>query len=292
MPITITQPSEVRRLLADASLLVPEADAASERASERFRSASSRFVNGAVHDRRRQLIEERLGTLSLPALADTAAALARRARTAPPHVVARTVPVACLATHLGFADPDGLPPLVGAVAAVYPTGEASDEADDAITRLLAAAPAIGSAEAAALDVQLLVQAHLATAALIEGALRTVAGEPSLSTRAALVLALHHAPPVPATRRVHPDGELVVLTLGDPAAAAVDTQGSEDAPLLAFGAGPRACPAPAHALAIASAVVEVLREREASGPPDAEPDDSRGHDEEPDHHRRLRDGRSR
>ncbi len=263
-------------MLGDPDLLVPEADAASERANERFRSASSRFVNGERHDLRRRWIEERLAALDVSALAETAAALTRRAGSTPSHVIARTVPVECLAAQLGFADPPALPRLVAAVAAAYPTGEASDAADAAAARLLAAAPVAAitttTTSTSSLDVQLLVQAHLATAALIEGALRAVHDEPSLGTSAALLRTLHRTPPVPATRRIRPDGEVLLLPLTELEAA--HAGGTESTPPLAFGAGDRACPAPAHAFAISAAVVGVLRERGRARASDAASDHAR------------------
>ena len=54
--------------------------------------------------------------------------------------------------------------------------------------------------------------------------------------------LRETPPVPATKRVAPDGEVVRVPLdGTP-----------------FGAGPRRCPGEAHARALATGVVEGAR----------------------------------
>lgn len=269
MDVTISDPQAVRRILSDRLHRVPEADAASATATERLRAATSRFVNGAVHDARRERLELRLAALDPADLARTAARrthAARRADAARRAAVpgpAATVPVATLAEHLGFDTPDELPPLIAEIAAVYatgfPPGAVSDSGDAATGRALAAAPDPDPA----LAVQLLVQAHLATSALIDGALRAISEDPGLTTRAALVRALRLDPPVPATRRLRPDGTLLVLRLGGAGAdqdrhedAAEDPAGS-----IAFGAGPRSCPAPAHALAIAAAVVDGIREAE-------------------------------
>ena len=72
---------------------------------------------------------------------------------------------------------------------------------------------------AAQRVALLVQACEATAALVRGGLERPLEE-----------VLRDSPPVPATRRVGPDGRVVVIDLAGPP----------------FGAGPRACPGEAHA----------------------------------------------
>lgn len=279
--------AEVRRRLSDAVWLVPEADAGSDRPNERFRAAASRFVNGPAHEDRRRVLEQRLAGLDPDGLAATAARLTRELLAGPaapaPHrtredvrrQVARTVPVTCLAGHLGFARIEGLADAVAAVAAAYPTGAPSDAADDAVTLMLAAAP---GPDAGALAVQLLVQSHLATAALIEGAMRSVDADPARTTHTALSHALRHEPPVPSTRRVGPDGTVAVLPLRDPdprpAPGFGRSPGDDERATasLAFGAGARACPAPVHALAIAAAVVDGLRRFERGGARDADRDD--------------------
>ena len=249
----IRDSAHVTRILEDQHYRVPEADASSTGSFERFRSTVSRFANGSTHDDRRAWIDVRLARATPDALAEVAAARTRRtladAPSTPAGSLARAVPVATLAELLGFDDPGGLPPLVAAVAERYATGIASDTAaeDSAIERLLDAAPAT-HAEMRAIEVQLLVQAWASTAALIDGAMRRLATDDGMrrTTAALLHSTLEHDAPVAATRRVAPDGELLVLRLG----------GTD----LAFGAGARRCPARRHALAIAGAIVDVLRTR--------------------------------
>jgi cytochrome P450 len=76
-----------------------------------------------------------------------------------------------------------------------------------------------------------VQACEATAALVRGALTRPLEE-----------VLRDTPPVPVTRRLDPDGRVVVIDLtGHP-----------------FGAGTRKCPGEVHARALAAGVVEGAR----------------------------------
>ncbi|WP_448809789.1 hypothetical protein [Agromyces bauzanensis] len=256
----VTERADVERILADPAYSVPEADAAATRPADRFRARVSRFANGALHDARRRRIEALLDHLDVDALATGATARTR----AMAHVgdnadaVAAHVPVACLAEQLGFAEPDALPRLVAVLAEHYPVGGPSDAADAALVRLLAAAPQSGRGEErddSVLRVQLLVQAHAATAALIVGALRLPsAADAVVPTPDLLASVLRETPPVRTTRRIAPDGEQLVLQLGGR-----DGDASSGRPrMLAFGAGQRACPAPRHALAIAAAVVDGLR----------------------------------
>ena len=253
--------SDVERILADLRFEVPEADAAATAPAERLRSRTSRFTNGTVHDERRRRLEQLLTGLDPDALAIAAASRTRRMENDGAGIdeIAAHVPVACLAEALGFDEPDTLPPLVAMLAEHYPTGGSSDAADTAAVRLLAAAPRADATghddDADALRVQLLVQASAATAGLVVGAMRGHAtSEASVPTFELLTATLRDAPPVRQTRRIAPDGHGVVLRLDGP-----DRESPADRPrTLAFGAGPRACPAPHHALAIAAAIVDGLR----------------------------------
>jgi 2-methylisocitrate lyase-like PEP mutase family enzyme len=119
-------------------------------------------------------------------------------------------PVANLAEAIGL--PREVVPDVALVAACYqPHLPASAPGDEAVARLVAAAGGRWD-EKTAVRIGLLVQAHDATRALIAG----------------------RQPPVPATRRLTPDGSEVVVDLaGQP-----------------FGSGRHACPASTHAAALA------------------------------------------
>jgi len=262
---------DVERVLTDSRFAVPEADAAATRPMGRFRASSSRFTNGPAHDRRRRRLEALLQTVDTSALAADAASRARwsapAASLADVAEIARHVPVACVAGALGFAAPDDAPRLVADVAASYASGAESDRADAAIDRLLAAAaPATGdgdgesggagSDEGTVLLVQLLVQAYAATAALIEGGMRsTGAVASSITTAELLADTLRDDPPVRLTRRIAPDGEMLTLRLDGPDR---ESGAGRSPRTLAFGAGARACPAQDLALAVAAAIVEELR----------------------------------
>ncbi|WP_433217738.1 hypothetical protein ACQP00_10505 [Dactylosporangium sp. CS-047395] len=108
---------------------------------------------------------------------------------------------------------------VRTAAAAYQTGDPA--ADAAVDRLVGV---FGGAydERTAARIQLLVQACDATAKLVERARTRPVDE-----------VLRDDPPVPATRRVADDGTVVAVSLADNP----------------FGAGPRACPGRAHALAL-------------------------------------------
>lgn len=247
---------DVERILTDSRFPVPEADASATGPADRFRSRASRFANDAVHDVRRRRLERLLAELDPDALAIAAASRTRAMASVGVDDVAAHVPVECLAAGLGFDEPGSLPPLAAVLAAHYPHGGPSQEADAATARLLAAAPAgiepDGDGE---LRVQLLVQAYAATAGLIVGAMRRrAASEASVPTSELLAATLRDAPPVRQTLRIAPDGHTVVLHLDGPDVGAPH----EEPRTLAFGAGPRACPAPRHALAIAVAVIDELR----------------------------------
>ena len=139
--------------------------------------------------------------------------------------LARRVPVRVLCEALAGGPVDAaLVEDAVAVAAAYPPGSASGPAEDvALAHLVAV---LGDGEEGASRIALLAQACDATAALIGNVLL---GEDGV--------------PVRLTRRVGPAGEPVVLDL--------------EAPRLPYGAGPRACPGEAHAVAIAAAVVEAV-----------------------------------
>jgi hypothetical protein len=201
-----------------------------------LRATVSRFAEGETHARRRAMIQARLAALDPAELraAARAAAAGSRGGAAQTGEAARSggggagngvvgsgglpleyVPVAVLAAATGV-DGDVVDD-VRTVAAAYQPGTDAPGADDALQRLLARLPD-GDEEVLAQHVALLVQACEATAALIRG----------------------DDPPVPTTKRLDPDGRVIVVSLdGRP-----------------FGEGRRACPGRAHALALAQGVRDV------------------------------------
>jgi hypothetical protein len=139
-----------------------------------LRAAVARFSEGDAHRRRRELVVNVIDRLGL--------------------VVYEGTPTRSLLIALGL--PTDLEPDVALVAAAYqPHSSQSEEADLAADRLVAACG--GPTEDAAAAVCVLVQAHAATLALIN------------ERRAA-----SSAAPVPSTRRVRPNGEEVLVDLGD------------------------------------------------------------------------------
>ena len=212
-----------------ATLPVPEAPAG--RAGMAWLRASvSRFANGDPYRRRRALAKAELARLDPERLAVEAARLAATAvaeagAELDAMSLARRVPVQVLCEALAGVTVDAaLVEAAEAVAAAYPPGSASGPAEDAALAHLVAV--FGAGEEGAARIALLAQACDATAALIGNALL---GEEGV--------------PVRLTRRVGPAGEPVVLDL--------------EASGLPYGAGPRACPGEAHAVAIAAAVVAAV-----------------------------------
>jgi hypothetical protein len=129
-------------------------------------------------------------------------------------------PVEVLAAALGL--PVDIAADVAVVAKSYqPHTEVTEEADSAVDRLVEACGGVAD-EVTANRIGLLVQACDATKTLAE---HMFGGRTD--------------PPVPVTRRVAPDGTVVEVDLSE-------------AP---FGIGPHECPGGAHALAIATGMVE-------------------------------------
>jgi hypothetical protein len=250
--------SEVERVLRDPAFVVPEAEPAATRPVGRFRSLVSRFSNGPAHDDRRRRLLELLDELDPAALAAGAKVRTRAMNAADADEIAAHVPVATLADRLGFPEPDATPAAAAAIASHYLTGEPSTSADAAVTRLLAMARRHDHDDHdTVLRVQLLVQAHAATSRLITTALRRrrrSVDEERRATSDLLAAVLRDTPPVQETYRISPDGETVALRFDGP-----DSAAPEHPRTLAFGAGPRACPARSHAMAIATAVVDGVGE---------------------------------
>ncbi len=266
--------SDVARILDDPDWRVPEA-APGTSPFERLRNEASRFVNGPAHDERRAVLEARLAELDPARLALDAGALAREALAAgvDPSEISRRIPVRTLAAALGVANPESAPENAAMLAGPYASGivDVADESrvDVAAERLVGASASACRPE---LDAQLLVQAHAATNGLITSVLRRAVAATDATTAELIDAALRDTPPVTATRRVassderstpsdqapapHDADRLVELRLDGP-----DRDAAPGAPprLLAFGAGVRRCPASAHAVAIATGVVDALRE---------------------------------
>ena len=179
-----------------------------------LRATVSRFANGETHARRRALVEELLAAIDPADLREAA-----RERTLDRAVrdevdVRAYVPVAVLADALGARDVEAAVAATRVVAAAYHPHTSHSGADAALAQLLDLLGG-GEPEVLAARVAILVQACEATAGLVRG----------------------DDLPVPATRRVGPDGAIVLVGLaGRP-----------------FGAGARRCPAEAHALALVEGI---------------------------------------
>lgn len=140
-------------------------------------------------------------------------------------------PIAVLAAAIGV--PGVRVEDIAAIARSYhPHTAVTAEADEAVERLRAEIPD------AAARICVLVQAYAATNRLIEAA--TPAVRAGVSPEQAIEAVLRDDPPVRTTRRLL-DGGVVELDLAG-------------AP---FGAGPRACPGRAHALALAAGALEAV-----------------------------------
>lgn len=179
-------------MLTDPSYPVPEVPAADHGVAW-LRSQVVRFSNGAVHQRRRALVQRLLEPVD-------------------PEQLRRTPgrPLVVLARALGM--PSARDADIHAVAAAYqPHLPITGEADRAVGRLIAAAGGVWD-ERSANRVALLVQASAGIEPLLRG----------------------DDPPIPATRRIGPDGATVEIDLS----------------ATPFGAGAHACPGREHALALA------------------------------------------
>lgn len=254
---------DVLAVLSDPRMLVPEA-ADGAGAFLDFRRRVSRYSNGAEHRERRQLILALLAGMDPDRLRQDAVAVTERLLATGPITeraeydirCARTVPVTVMGAALGFAEPAELPRPVSLMAGPYATGTVSDpvEVDDAITSLLRRA----RGDHPILRVQLLLQTFTATAALIP---LVLAGMPSDDIGSTIRRVLERRPPVAGTRRVAASSVLIGDHRLDPGAtAAVNLRARPEdgsGASLAFGSGPRACPAPAHAVAITHGVVAAL-----------------------------------
>jgi hypothetical protein len=193
-------------VLTDPNYVVPSAPDPGAGGVAWLRASVVRFSSGETHRRRRAMVVAELAAVDPEALRAMAAGGAAG-------------PVEVLAVALGL--PADVADDVAVVAESYhPHTAVTDEADLAVDRLVVACGGVAD-EATANRIALLVQACAATKALVENG-----------------IADRTDPPVPVTRRVAPDGTVVLVDL-------------TDAP---FGLGPHACPGRAHAEAIADGLV--------------------------------------
>lgn len=286
----MTRHADVRAALTDPAFQVPAVDTGPPGTLAWLRATVSRFSPPLRHADRRAVAVRALAPLDpddlrLEAVRLTVAVLHRAEhRVDVMRELARPVPLRTLAGRLGFADPVAAGTAVAVVAAAYHPGvdpALTARADRAVTALLALAPQ-GSPEVRANLIGLLVQACDATAGLIGAAahhLLPPGGAPTTARTADLLAeVLRLDPPVRATRRVTVDEVRLGgqdLPVGSPVllrfdAANRDPQvfsepatfrpGRPGAGLLTFGAGERGCPGDRHALALATGVLDVLRER--------------------------------
>jgi cytochrome P450 len=241
MDRVVTDRGEIERILGDPDYTVATAPAG-ETGLEWLRAHVCRFANGAPHARRRALVESELARLQPSALRADACRRAQNAADA--DGVARTAPLGALAAALGIApdEIDGTIADATLVGRCYLGGEQQPGVDDAVNRLVQRLGRDGE-EPSAAAVAVLAQACDATANLITSARSLAGDEPGLAADSDRLLAetLVRRPPLPALRRVAPDGATVVLE-GPPQ----------------FGAGIRPCPGRDEALALAAGVLDALR----------------------------------
>ena len=252
----------MRAALANQDLIPPAAQPGPLGTMAWLRATVARFSSGAVHARRRALIDAELARLDP---ADLRAAIATTAGD-PRHRVVRT-----LADALGLPDPDGVARAVAAISGVYFGGE-DPAADAAVAWLLNHFPT-DDPEPVANRICLLVQAGDATATLVERARRV---RPStMDARdidAQLAATLRDDPPAPVLRRVAAR-DTTVAGVYIPAGTTVRldiAEANQDGPPLSFGGGPRPCPGALAALALAAGLLDEATAH--SERPAAQPDD--------------------
>jgi cytochrome P450 len=291
---TVSRAADVRAVLSDKRLEVPEADPGGPVGTVSWLRASvSRFANGPEHQRRRERVVTELGQLDPASLRSAAHQLTLRELDQagrPGELVdvmdrlARRVPMAVLAASLGMADAQHAAAAVIDVAGGYFTTQSAAAAEraDAATAWLVEALAPADLDVAIARITLLVQGCDATAGLIGTALHLLQDAApdgtAWSTEAVLTETARHRPPVRASRRrastaaglgggMIGAGDIVVCDIEAASrdATVVDRPGLFDParrpePWLTFGFGIRPCPGSAQALALAAGVVGAVRER--------------------------------
>jgi cytochrome P450 len=286
--------ADVQAVLADDRFEVPEADAAGRVGTISWLRASvSRFANGPEHRRRRAGAVAELRPLEPDQLRRAARWRTDAAITATAKpgerldvmaLLARRVPMTVMAECLGIACAEGAAEAVIAIAAGYFPGSdprVQQLADAATARLV---DMLGPAEmdVTVARIALMVQGCDATAGLIGLALEFLQGSREASadwpTHQVLDEVLRHNPVVRASRRiarapVSVNGSALVGA-GDTVVCNVEAanrdlaaSGQSDSPdlsghvmpSLTFGYGIRPCPGAPQALALATGVVDAVRE---------------------------------
>ena len=261
LPRVVADPARVRAVLGDPAHTVADPGSGAPPGTMAWlRQNVARLSNGAAHARRRDLavgLLQRLDPGLLRSRASEAtSAIVDEAERRPfdaMALVASRVPGLVLAGALGAADPGQVTAQLPAVAAAYlPGSPGNAEADGCVARLTELLPA-GPGEQVAARIGLLIQAYAATAGLIGNAVVAGirAGRP-LPAAELVAQVLRASPPVRFTQRIAPSGEMVALDL--------TVAGDDPAGHLAFGYGHRACPGPAHAIALAEGATQRLLER--------------------------------
>ncbi|HET9896100.1 MAG TPA: hypothetical protein VFQ44_14325 [Streptosporangiaceae bacterium] len=250
----IEDAAQVRAILADPAFVVPPATQAPGTDSGTLawlRAHVARFCDGAVHDRRRALVERELAGLD-PATLRAAASARTRAAIASTNnepfdamTLARRIPVAVLATELGVPD-DAIHQATDAVLAAasgYPNpDQAGPDADASVAYLARLIGPAGADEAVANRIGLLMQTCDATAGLIGNALITAFAKADTDTTDEVVeQTLNDDPPVLRTRRQGPGGEIVTLDISG----------------CTFGTGRRPCPGANQATALAAGMLDAI-----------------------------------
>jgi cytochrome P450 len=278
---------DVQAILADGRFGVPEAGPAGPVGTISWLRASvSRFANGAEHQRRRACAVTELRPLRPHQLRRAACRRATTAirQAAPPGgrldvmaLLARRVPMAAMAGALGIARAqDAADAVIRIAGGYFPGSDAAAErlADTATAQLVVmlAPDDAGPPDPAMLDVAvariaLMVQGCDATAGLIGNALEFLrdAGDQvaGWSTSALLDEVLRSRPVVRASGRVARQPVRVLgrsVRAGDRVICDIEAASTGQAPAsLTFGYGVRPCPGRPQALALATGVIEAVRD---------------------------------
>ncbi|MFI0446270.1 hypothetical protein [Actinomadura sp. 6N118] len=243
--------ADITAVLSDDRYAVPPVPGHAARGTLQWlRQNVCRFSEGEDHDRRLAIVTKELAQMDPAALRqgayERATTILKTSPQDPVAAVARPVPTAVLGRALGVTDLDALIKAVPIAAAVYLTGTDQPQTADRAVSTLVDLLSPGSDEESANRLAILMQSCEATATLItKAATRTFVDSESIITDT-----LRFDPPVPALRRLDPNGTLVTLD--------IKTANLEGFPHLTFGAGRRPCPGADHAVQLAAGVLDALR----------------------------------